>query len=264
MSRKKRTDEVCTALHVVKGAIVTVLKTPLTTSVRFDSAYQGRVCVQYAGTPPTEAQVKEIQRLSNKKIKDSVEIKNFEIDRKEAESKYTTQPVNGTYIYDKQPVPEKITSLSLVEIDNWTINCCPGKHLGNTNLIPGIKIDRINARPQKEELEFIVVVTKDIPQEETPATPATASSTPQSTSEYTPRFARPEADVNLVTEEILDKIVDSVLKVVQKDDALTKAVASNAKSIRQELEPEILLILSNMRNNAYASGFSSHLGEKRF
>jgi len=35
----------------------------------------------------------------------------------------------GTFIYDKFPVPAEVTELSLVHIDDWNINCCPGEHL---------------------------------------------------------------------------------------------------------------------------------------
>ncbi len=47
--KKNRTPEVCTALHIVKGALVKVFNTPLTTAVVFNN----KTC----GTPPKSAYV---------------------------------------------------------------------------------------------------------------------------------------------------------------------------------------------------------------
>lgn len=44
--KKNRTPEVCTALHIVKGALVKVFNTPLTTAVVFNN----KTC----GTPPPQ------------------------------------------------------------------------------------------------------------------------------------------------------------------------------------------------------------------
>ncbi len=41
-SKKNRTAAVCTALHVVKGAIVKVFGTPVTTAVTFNSKTVGK------------------------------------------------------------------------------------------------------------------------------------------------------------------------------------------------------------------------------
>jgi Ser-tRNA(Ala) deacylase AlaX len=72
---KLRSAEVDTALHVIKGAAVKVLHTPLTTSVEFRSKTQGRILVQYeSDTAPTPQQINEIQALANQKIKENVHV----------------------------------------------------------------------------------------------------------------------------------------------------------------------------------------------
>lgn len=57
----------------------------------------------------------------------------------------------GTYIYDKYAnLPEHITEVGLVLIDDWNINGCPGDHLPTTGGVGAIKIPRFNHRPQKQ------------------------------------------------------------------------------------------------------------------
>jgi len=46
-SAKIRSPAVDTSLHIIKGAAVKVLGTPLTCSVEFTSATKGKLCVQY-------------------------------------------------------------------------------------------------------------------------------------------------------------------------------------------------------------------------
>lgn len=60
------------------------LTSPLTVSV-------GRITVEYDGPAPTEKQLKEVEDLSNKIVRDNLEIKNFKIDRKEAEETYRSK-----------------------------------------------------------------------------------------------------------------------------------------------------------------------------
>jgi Ser-tRNA(Ala) deacylase AlaX len=85
-------------------------------------------------------------------------VETFTMKREEAESKYKNG-VNSTYIYDKIPVPAKIQELSIVHIPDWTINCCGGNHVNFTGEVKHIKIQRINLREAKKELEFVIEVT---------------------------------------------------------------------------------------------------------
>lgn len=106
---------------MLKGAIVKVLHTPLTTSTEASKRGEGRIAIDFSqhGAPPTEQQLKQIEKLANEKIKENVEIKYFKMERAEAEAKYKARPVNETYLYDKFPVPAEITELSIVEIADW-------------------------------------------------------------------------------------------------------------------------------------------------
>lgn len=113
-SRDPTTD---TALHILKGAIVQVLNTPVTTTVECKSHTKGKVSVEYTlPDVPPESEVRRIEELANQKIKENVEIEIIKIGRKEAEEKFTKQPVNNTFIYDKFPVPDSVTELTLVHI----------------------------------------------------------------------------------------------------------------------------------------------------
>ena len=63
---KCHTPIVDTALHVVKAAAIQVLNTPLTVSVSYRNAKQGRLVLDFPGeTAPTEDQQKEIERIAN-------------------------------------------------------------------------------------------------------------------------------------------------------------------------------------------------------
>ena len=112
------------SLHVLKGAVQTVLNTTLTTSVYGDGNH-GRLTVEY-GEKPTEEQIKKIEELTNNMIDENLPIETIKIDRKEAEEKY------GLIIYDKFPVPAHIHKLTLCYIKNWNINCCLGPHVKTT------------------------------------------------------------------------------------------------------------------------------------
>ena len=66
------------ALHVVKGAVVKVLNTPLTTSVSYRNAKQARLVVEYKSEiSPTDEQLQEIQRLSNEIIQKKIAVSVF-------------------------------------------------------------------------------------------------------------------------------------------------------------------------------------------
>jgi len=109
-----------TALHILKGAIVKVLNTPLTTTVECKSHTKGKLSVEYElPEVPSDAIVREIEELANQKVKENVDIEIIKIGRKEAEEKYRREPVNNTFIYDKFPVPDSVTELSLVHIKGY-------------------------------------------------------------------------------------------------------------------------------------------------
>jgi alanyl-tRNA synthetase len=143
---KNPNPKVDSALHVLKGAVQKVLNATLTTSV-YAEGNKGRLSVEYEGKP-TEQQIQEIEDLANKKIQENVPIEMFEMDRKEAESKY------GNIIYDKFPVPAHVQKLTITQIQDWNINCCLGPHVATTGEIGKIKILKCRSRPNRKELEI--------------------------------------------------------------------------------------------------------------
>jgi alanyl-tRNA synthetase len=138
--------EVDSALHVLKGAVQSVLGTPLTTSTYGEGSH-GRLTVEYEGKP-TDEQMREIERLANGKIHEDVPIETLHIDKREAEQKY------GNVIYDKFPIPAHVQKLTLSVIEGWNINCCLGPHVKTTGEIGKIQISSHRARPNRKELEI--------------------------------------------------------------------------------------------------------------
>ncbi len=101
---------------------------------------------------PSAELVNQVEELANKKVTENVEVKQFTMNRAEAEEKFKKNPVNGTplempfelhflrftvkylhtgtYIYDRYTkLPDSVTEVTLVLIDDWNINACPGDHL---------------------------------------------------------------------------------------------------------------------------------------
>ena len=133
-------------LHVLKGAVQKVLDATVTTGV-FADGNKGKLTVEYDRKPSNE-QMAEVGRLANEKIAQDVPIENFEMDRAAAEREL------GAVIYDKFPVPEHITTLTITRIKGWNVNCCVGPHLENTGGIGGIRLTKWRARPGKGVLEI--------------------------------------------------------------------------------------------------------------
>ena len=139
-----------TALHVLKGAVQKVLGTPLTTAV-FAEVDKGRLTVEFEGKP-TDEQMAEIGRLANDKIAEDVPLESFEMGRAEAEKEF------GNTMYDKFPVPASVTTLTLVRIPEWNLNCCLGPHTERTGELVKITITKWRARGVKKTLEISFTV----------------------------------------------------------------------------------------------------------
>ncbi|KAN0018888.1 hypothetical protein ACTFIU_008822 [Dictyostelium citrinum] len=240
--RDSTTDSAC---HVLKGAIVKVLNTPVTISVECNNKVKGRISVEYdQPEKPSQELINKIEEEANLIIKQNLEFKTFKIDRKEAESKYKSNLVNNTYIYDKFPVPESVTELSLVELENWNINCCPAVHLKTTGEIGGIKIGGINHRPAKKELEFrfdIVASAVDA----TPVKPTGRGAKKAAIVVNEPSVEGPtlkDTNVQYLTQKIIKLVLDS------KD---------NEKELQEQTTLEIEQLLTILKNTSYTNGSQS-------
>jgi alanyl-tRNA synthetase len=265
--KKNRTPEVCTALHIVKGALVKVFNTPLTTAVVFNNKTNGRIAVHYEGDAPSQDLIKKVEDLANEKVLENAPVHAIKANRAEAEEKYRKAPVNGTYIYDKYAkLPETITEVGLVLIDNWNVNGCPGDHLPSTAGVGAIKIPRINHRPQKQELEFVVEITPGT----APTAPTSSSSSSSSSStgakgekkevatESVIRKASPHADVHKVTNDIVNDFFAKLYKELEGNKEALEAVQQKEQHLTESFAHSTETTLCMMRNAAYTSGFTAH------
>ena len=133
-------------LHVVKGAAERVLGAKKTASV-YVSGGHGRLTVQYERKPTVE-EIRNVERTTNEKIAEGVEMLEFEMERAEAEGHF------GDDIYDLFPLPPGATRLRIVRIPEWNINCCNEHHVENTLQIGKIRLGKARFRSSKRELEI--------------------------------------------------------------------------------------------------------------
>jgi alanyl-tRNA synthetase len=133
------------AVHVVKGAVQSVLGAKWTASV-YVSGRHGRLTVQF-DRKPTDDEVRRIEEAANEKVSEGAEVLEFEMEREEAEGHF------GDAIYDIFPVPSEVTLLKIVRIPDWNINCCNERHVDSTAEIGRIKLGRPRFRNSKRELE---------------------------------------------------------------------------------------------------------------
>ena len=151
----KRSVYTDTALHVLKGAIVSVLgsSASVTASVKFEHPTKAQLTIVWseaAGALSAE-QVAAIEKKANDIIREDLEVKAEVRGRKDAEEWYTAHPVNSTFIYDKFPVPAEVDPLTLCLIDGVNVNCCRGPHTARTGELRSLKILKTKKSRQKEK-----------------------------------------------------------------------------------------------------------------
>ncbi|EGG16336.1 putative alanyl-tRNA synthetase [Cavenderia fasciculata] len=234
-----------TACHILKGAVVTVLGTPVTASVECNNKVKGRLTVEYdSDVKPSDENVKRIEKEANNIVKANLPLKAFSMDRKEAETKYTESKVNNTYIYDKFPVPESVTTLTLVEIENWNINCCPAQHLEKTGDIGYIKIIGTNHRPQKKEFELrFEIVSKEAVEAEQAAQDKSRLEKEKKIKDEQDRLKRESTNIELVTKRVME-----ITLANQQDKS--KAIT------------EISTLLNILKNNSYMNGMNCTISKQ--
>ncbi len=134
------------ALHVLKGAVQSVLGAKLTTST-YVAGRHGRLTVRFE-RKPTEAEIQRIEEAANRKISEGAEIIEFEMDKEEALNHF------GDEIYDLFAVPESVTRLKIVRIPDWNVNCCIENHVEVTSQIGRLKLGKERYRNSRKELEL--------------------------------------------------------------------------------------------------------------
>jgi len=255
----KRSKEVDTALHLVKGAIVRVLgpNASLTTAVAFESASKGAITVKYEGEKPTDQQLLEIERVANEKIQQNVPVREFDMERKAAETTYKNG-VNHTAIYDAFPVPDSITTLRLVEIADFNINCCQGPHLETTGALEHVCVAKVNADGKgKFKFSFIVgkVAADAIRERDAKSTPLPRKGHPPTEHK---EITHTQSVLHAATAELLQQTLDTLaaLKVNlgSKDDP-----KSAYTRLQAQLGPSFESTLSTFQNRSYTNGMNSRI-----
>lgn len=260
----KRTAQNDTALHVFKGAIVSVLGagSAVTTSVEFQSQERCIFSVVYDGKALVEKDQLAIQEVANKKIQEDSPVECFQMDRAEAEAKYTANLVNHTYIYDKFPVPDSIRTLGLVLIPDWNINCCTGEHLTSIGGVGGIFIEKMKQKTTKKTVDFTFLVGDAALAKLGGAAPATEQKSSKKGNKnkslgkgQAAQAATPQRS-NLV-EESVNELINSILKpaLANADGDAGQALVAAEKQIRS--------LLLHVSNTAYTQGFTSKLRKKQ-
>jgi alanyl-tRNA synthetase len=135
-----------TALHVLKGAVQKVLKVKWTAGVWVEGL-DGRLTVK-ACRSPTPQELEKIEVEANNKIREDQEIEEYTLDREKAEERW------GNSIYDLFPLPEGITTVKVVCIPGWNVNCCKEEHTRTTGEIGRITVKKVRFRKNKNLLEI--------------------------------------------------------------------------------------------------------------
>ncbi|MBI3859074.1 MAG: alanyl-tRNA editing protein [Thaumarchaeota archaeon] len=135
-----------TAVHVLKGAVQSVLGANWTASTNVSGSH-GRLTVQF-DRKPTDEELARVEEAANRKVSEGAEVLEFEMERQEAEGHF------GKQIYDLFPVPETVTRLKLVRIPDWNINCCVEAHLDSTSEVGRIRLGKPRFRNSRKELEL--------------------------------------------------------------------------------------------------------------
>ncbi|CAD7975874.1 unnamed protein product, partial [Amoebophrya sp. A25] len=163
MSRSIYVDS---ALHVVKGALVSVLRIPTgrtTTTVQNNATAKtatatGASTVTTHGGSITVASVAAFEKSQEKKIQEAVDEKVAEnapyhiyrMDRKEAEQLY------GETMYDQFPVPDSVTSLRLCRLPGWNLNCQVNPVLQHTGLLGKVTLTKFTYNADKKTLKVTI------------------------------------------------------------------------------------------------------------
>lgn len=210
--------------------------------------------VEYtAAEPPSKDKLQEIEDLANAKIREDLPIEITKMSREAAEAKYTSAPVNNTYLYDKFGVPAQVTELNVLEIKDWNVNCVTGEYLKSTGPLKGLKVLRVNHRPQKSELELCFQIGVEVAAPKaskstaapTPATPVTPAAS-----------ARPAHSVLDDTAQVTQLLAAMCVRAVREDVQLELS-AAQAEQLTQSFQQHAEQLLALYKNHAYARGFKA-------
>ncbi|CAD7953179.1 unnamed protein product [Amoebophrya sp. A120] len=145
------------ALHVVKGALVKILKIPtarttLTVQHEKQPAHSGSITIGQVGKFEKALESK-IQEQVNEKVAENVQFHVFKMARKHAEELY------GETMYDQFKVPDTVQELRLVRLPSWNLNCQINPVLESTILLGKVELTKFTFNAEKQTLKVTVQCT---------------------------------------------------------------------------------------------------------
>ncbi|OYT52807.1 MAG: alanine--tRNA ligase [Candidatus Altiarchaeales archaeon ex4484_2] len=123
-----------TATHIINGAARRVLGNHVWQAGAHKSEDLSRLDITHYASL-TDKEIKEIESLANKVIREDRPIKKYFMDRNDAEEKY------GFTLYQGGAVPGK--EIRIVDIRDWDVEACGGTHFDSTGALGCIQITRV-------------------------------------------------------------------------------------------------------------------------
>ena len=138
------------ALHVIKGAVASVLRIPTgrTTERVSLSADGGCITLNNIAAPLSAEQQESIVSSIKNKISEDQSFYVFNISRSKAEELFRDT------MYDKFPVPAAVTELRIVSLEGWNLNANRNPVARSTGLIGDITIQKCKHNATKGFLEI--------------------------------------------------------------------------------------------------------------
>jgi len=245
--QQKRKPEINTAVQIVKGSILKVLNQKVlpTISVNCLRANEGRITIPL-NRKFNEEELQQIENLSNDVIQRNIDVLVYTMERKELEKVF-----DKNAIYDKVPPPENIEKLTVVEIKDWNINCCPGDHVKSTGYVRPIRILRQNLRENKMEVELVFELL-DSPGFEKPPS-STRSTSLKNVRHHQEKIRQIQSKNNDSIENTSFQIISDVLKTLKNQNIELKQDQETV--LHETLKPLLESRLVLMKNSSYSKGF---------
>jgi len=150
-----RTPLFDSALHVIKGAVASVLRIPTgrTTERVSLSADGGCITINNIANPLSDEQKEMILSSIKNKINEDQSFYVFNLSRAKAEELFKDT------MYDKFPVPAEVTELRIVSLEGWNLNANRNPVARSTGLIGDITFPKVKHNPSKCLLEIYFTLT---------------------------------------------------------------------------------------------------------
>ena len=142
-----------TAIHVLKGAVVSVLGRGAKWSASaYSQGIHGGLTIRF-DRKPTDEEMQRIEEVANAKIGEDEPTEMHEMSRTDAEVRW------GDDVYDLFPIPAELKTIKVFHLPGWNVNTCGKQHCARTGEIGGIRIAKWRYRANKQLLEMSFDVT---------------------------------------------------------------------------------------------------------